>query len=215
MSRSFNDPITRSPDHPITPDRYAIIAGNRHFPFLVLEAARDQGLEPWWLSRKKRRRSLPRRRGKSIGSVWGKWPSVLTCWWRKQVSKIVLAGQVKHAQLFSAIKPDGHDEPHVARALAEEHPRSSLAPSCAGRARHEGGGFHTISQAAAGGSWSSRGALQMAPTRRPISPMAAISPRRLRGWTSARRSWWLHGRSLAWPWRLWRVPTPPSSAPPA
>ena len=28
------------------PDRYAIIAGNGHFPFLVLEAARDQGIDP-------------------------------------------------------------------------------------------------------------------------------------------------------------------------
>ena len=27
-------------------DRYAIIAGNGHFPFLVLEAARDQGIDP-------------------------------------------------------------------------------------------------------------------------------------------------------------------------
>jgi len=40
--------MTRSPDHAITgsPDRYAIIAGNGHFPFLVLEAAREQGLDP-------------------------------------------------------------------------------------------------------------------------------------------------------------------------
>ena len=30
----------------MTEDRYAIIAGNGHFPFLVLEAARDQGIDP-------------------------------------------------------------------------------------------------------------------------------------------------------------------------
>ncbi|MBZ5565518.1 MAG: hypothetical protein LAP13_24245 [Acidobacteriia bacterium] len=28
------------------PERYAIIAGNGHFPFLVLEAAHDQGIKP-------------------------------------------------------------------------------------------------------------------------------------------------------------------------
>jgi hypothetical protein len=89
-------------------DRYAIIAGNGHFPFLVLDAARDQGLEPLVVAIKEEAdpelaEKAPDIRWLSLGEV-AKGLDLLSA---EKVSKVVLAGQVKHAQLFSAIKPDG------------------------------------------------------------------------------------------------------------
>jgi len=102
--------MTRSPDHPITrsPDRFAIIAGNGHFPFLVLDAARDQGLEPLVVAIKEE--TAPELAEKAREIHWlslGEVAKCLDLLVAEKVSKVVLAGQVKHAQLFSAIKPDG------------------------------------------------------------------------------------------------------------
>ena len=99
-----------SPDHPITrsPDRYAIIAGNGRFPFLVLDAARDQGLEPLVVAIKEE--TAPELSDKTRDIHWlslGEVAKCLDLLVAENVSKVVLAGQVKHAQLFSAIKPDG------------------------------------------------------------------------------------------------------------
>ena len=93
---------------PTSTDRYAIIAGNGHFPFLVLEAARDQGLETLIVAIKEETApELSEKAGEihwlSLGEV-GKCLDLLSA---AKVTKVVLAGQVKHAQLFSSIKPDG------------------------------------------------------------------------------------------------------------
>ena len=90
------------------PPRYAIIAGNGHFPFLVLEAARDQGIDPLVVGIKEEADSelasvASTIHWLSLGEV-SKLLDLLVC---KKVSRVVLAGQVKHAQLFSSIKPDG------------------------------------------------------------------------------------------------------------
>ena len=101
-SSSSTHPITRSPD------RYAIIAGKGRFPFLVLDAARDQGLEPVVVAIKEETepelaQKVPDIHWLSLGEVAKCLDLLVT----ERVSKVVLAGQVKHAQLFSAIKPDG------------------------------------------------------------------------------------------------------------
>src|ERR1019366_9441527 len=93
---------------PTSTDRYAIIAGNGHFPFLVLEAARDQGLEPLVVAIKEETAPELSEKAReihwlSLGEV-GKCLDLLAA---EKVTKVVLAGQVKHAQLFSSIKPDG------------------------------------------------------------------------------------------------------------
>ncbi len=88
--------------------RYAIIAGNGHFPFLVLDAARDQGLEPLVVAIKEE--AAPELAEKAQDIRWlslGEVGKCLDLLCAEKVSKVVLAGQVKHAQLFSAIKPDG------------------------------------------------------------------------------------------------------------
>src|SRR3989442_14835606 len=89
-------------------ERYAIIAGNGHFPFLVLDAARDQGIDPLVVAIKEEASpDLGRKAGAvhwlSLGEV-GKLLGLLEA---ARVNKVVLAGQVKHAQLFSSIPPDG------------------------------------------------------------------------------------------------------------
>ncbi len=89
-------------------DRYAVIAGNGHFPFLVLDAARDQGLEPLVVAIKEE--AAPELGDKAREIHWlslGEVSQCLDLLSREKVRKVVLAGQVKHAQLFSSIKPDG------------------------------------------------------------------------------------------------------------
>lgn len=88
--------------------RYAIIAGNGRFPFLVLESARRQGLEPLLVAIKEEaspelERVAASTRWLSLGEI-SKFLELLEA---ERVTKVVLAGQVKHAQLFSRIKPDG------------------------------------------------------------------------------------------------------------
>jgi hypothetical protein len=73
-----------------------------------LDAARDQGLEPLVVAIKEEAdpelaEKAPDIRWLSLGEV-AKGLDLLSA---EKVSKVVLAGQVKHAQLFSAIKPDG------------------------------------------------------------------------------------------------------------
>jgi DUF1009 family protein len=102
--------MTRSPDHPITgsSDRYAIIAGNGHFPFLVLEAAREQGLDPLVVAIEEE--TSPELAEKTRNIHWvslGEAAKGLDLMVAEKINKVVLAGQVKHAQLFSSIKPDG------------------------------------------------------------------------------------------------------------
>jgi DUF1009 family protein len=97
--------MTQSPN---SSDRYAIIAGNGRFPFLVLDAAREQGLEPVVVAIKEE--AAPEMAEKTQTIHWVSLGEVAKCLdllVAEKVSKVVLAGQVKHAQLFSAIKPDG------------------------------------------------------------------------------------------------------------
>jgi UDP-2,3-diacylglucosamine hydrolase len=89
-------------------ERYAIIAGNGRFPFLVLDAAREQGMDPLVVAIKEE--TAPELGEKTKDIHWlslGEVAKCLDLLVAEKVSKVVLAGQVKHAQLFSAIRPDG------------------------------------------------------------------------------------------------------------
>jgi UDP-2,3-diacylglucosamine hydrolase len=95
--------------------RYAVIAGNGSFPFLVLDAARDQGIEPLVVAIKEE--TLPEIEQKTSNLHWlslGEVSKLLELLAAEKIERVVLAGQVKHAQIFSSIKPDGL----VSRALA-------------------------------------------------------------------------------------------------
>jgi DUF1009 family protein len=107
-----------------TPERYAIVAGNGSFPFLVLDAARDQGIDPLVVAIKEE--TSPELSQKTAKIHWlslGEVSKLLELLRAERVEKVVLAGQVKHVQLFSSIKPDGL----VKRALAGLHRRNTDA----------------------------------------------------------------------------------------
>jgi UDP-2,3-diacylglucosamine hydrolase len=104
--------------------RYAIIAGNGRFPFLVLESARRQGLEPLLVAIKEEaspelEQLAPAARWLSLGEI----SKLLELLQAERVTHVVLAGQVKHVQLFSRIKPDGL----LSRALQGLHRRNTDA----------------------------------------------------------------------------------------
>ena len=89
-------------------DRYAIIAGNGTFPFLVLDAARAEGIEPLVVAIQEE--ASPDLSSRSADTRWvslGEVSKFFELLKTERVTKVVLAGQVKHAQLFSNIKPDG------------------------------------------------------------------------------------------------------------
>jgi UDP-2,3-diacylglucosamine hydrolase len=104
--------------------RYAIIAGNGRFPFLVLESARRQGLEPLLVAIQEEaspelEQVAPAARWLSLGEI----SKLLELLEAERVTHVVLAGQVKHVQLFSRIKPDGI----LNRALQGLHRRNTDA----------------------------------------------------------------------------------------
>src|SRR5436190_6644859 len=87
--------------------RLAVIAGNGHFPFLVVEAARDQGIDPVVFAIKE---EASPELGRAAGTVhWlslGEIAKLLELLGREEVRRVVLAGQVKHKQLYSSVPPD-------------------------------------------------------------------------------------------------------------
>lgn len=95
------------PDNAVSAGRWAIVAGNGSFPFLVLDAARDQGIEPVVFAIKEE--AFPELNGKARTIHWlslGEVAKLLDLLAAEKVSRVVLAGQVKHVQLFSSIQPD-------------------------------------------------------------------------------------------------------------
>jgi UDP-2,3-diacylglucosamine hydrolase len=88
--------------------RLGLIAGNGRFPFLVLEAARAQGFEVVVAAIKEE--ASPAIGANGAASVhWlslGELSKLIDTFKAAGVSRAVMAGQVKHKQIFSAIKPD-------------------------------------------------------------------------------------------------------------
>jgi hypothetical protein len=88
--------------------RLGLIAGNGTFPFLVLDAARAQGYEVVVAAIKEE--ASPEIESKGAASVhWlslGELSKLIDTFKKEGVTRAVMAGQVKHKQIFSAIKPD-------------------------------------------------------------------------------------------------------------
>ena len=88
--------------------RLGLIAGNGKFPFLVLDAARAQGLEV--VVAAIREETSPEIESKGAASVhWlslGELSKLIDTFKEQGITRAVMAGQVKHKQIFSAIKPD-------------------------------------------------------------------------------------------------------------
>jgi DUF1009 family protein len=88
--------------------RLGLIAGNGKFPILVLDAARAQGFEV--VVAAIREETFPEIESRGAASVhWlslGELSKLIDTFKAEGVTRAVMAGQVKHKQIFSAIKPD-------------------------------------------------------------------------------------------------------------
>jgi DUF1009 family protein len=89
-------------------EKLGLIAGNGRFPFLVLDAAQAQGFDVVVAAIKEE--TSPEIESKGAASVhWlslGELSKLIDTFKTAGVTCAVMAGQVKHKQIFSAIKPD-------------------------------------------------------------------------------------------------------------
>jgi UDP-2,3-diacylglucosamine hydrolase len=95
------------PDSPL-----GLIAGNGRFPFLVLEAARARGEQVVVAAIKEETEpEIAERAARDPGTRvhWlslGELSKLIETFQREGVSRAIMAGQVKHKQIFSSIRPD-------------------------------------------------------------------------------------------------------------
>jgi hypothetical protein len=88
--------------------RLGLIAGNGTFPFLVLDAARAQGLDVIVAAIKEEASPEIESRG-AVAIHWlslGELSKLIEIFQRENVTRAIMAGQVKHKQIFSSIRPD-------------------------------------------------------------------------------------------------------------
>jgi DUF1009 family protein len=92
--------------------KLGLIAGNGRFPFLLLDAARAQGLQVCVAAIKEETDAEIDRRAaedEGIKVYWlslGELSKLIDTFHKEGVAKAVMAGQVKHKQIFSSIRPD-------------------------------------------------------------------------------------------------------------
>ncbi len=88
--------------------KLGLIAGNGRFPFLVLEAARAQGFDVVVAAIKEE--TFPEIASSGAASVhWlslGELSRLIETFKQEGVQRAIMAGQVRHKQIFSSIKPD-------------------------------------------------------------------------------------------------------------
>jgi hypothetical protein len=88
--------------------RLGLIAGNGRFPLLVLDAARAQGLDVIVAAIKEE--ASPEVDSHGAAAVhWlslGELSKLIETFQRENVTRAIMAGQVKHKQIFSSIRPD-------------------------------------------------------------------------------------------------------------
>lgn len=90
-----------------TDSRYGLIAGNGQFPFLVLEGARRAGASVSVVAIKEETDERIDRFAEDV--LWvgiGKLGKMISHFKRRGVTRAIMAGQVKHVQIFSGALPD-------------------------------------------------------------------------------------------------------------
>jgi DUF1009 family protein len=93
-------------------NRLGLIAGNGRFPFLLLDAARAQGVQVVVAAIKEETEPEMDARAAADPGVKVHWLSLgelsrlIDTFRQEGVSRAVMAGQVKHKQIFSSIRPD-------------------------------------------------------------------------------------------------------------
>jgi DUF1009 family protein len=86
---------------------WGLIAGNGRFPFLVLEGARSQGIEMAVIAIKEEASAELEKSAKRLHWVsLGELSKTIDLLHKEGVTQAVMAGQVKHSKIFSAIRPD-------------------------------------------------------------------------------------------------------------
>jgi DUF1009 family protein len=93
--------------NPQSVGEWGLIAGNGRFPFLVLEGARNQGIEMAVLAI--REEASPELESAAKRLHWvslGELGKAIDLLHAEHVTRAVMAGQVKHAKIFSSIRPD-------------------------------------------------------------------------------------------------------------
>jgi DUF1009 family protein len=87
--------------------RWGLIAGNGQFPFLVLEAARSQGIDMAVIAiREEASPGLEKVASRLHWVSLGELSRTLELLHEEGVNRAVMAGQVKHNKIFSSIRPD-------------------------------------------------------------------------------------------------------------
>lgn len=92
--------------------KLGLIAGNGRFPFLLLEAARAEGLQVTVAAIKEETDPEMDARAAADAGVTVHWLSLgelsrlIETFHKEGVQRAVMAGQVKHKQIFSSIRPD-------------------------------------------------------------------------------------------------------------
>jgi len=91
-----------------TPEKIGLIAGNGKFPLLVLDAARSKGLQV--VVAAIREETFPEIKQHGASAVYwlslGELSKLIETFQREGITRAIMAGQVKHKQIFSSIKPD-------------------------------------------------------------------------------------------------------------
>ncbi|HEV2489731.1 MAG TPA: UDP-2,3-diacylglucosamine diphosphatase LpxI [Candidatus Acidoferrales bacterium] len=96
-----------APTESSTKNGWGLIAGNGKFPFLVLEGARSRGIEMAVIAiREEASPELERAATRLHWVSLGELSRTIELLHQEGVTQAVMAGQVKHAKIFSAIRPD-------------------------------------------------------------------------------------------------------------
>src|SRR3954447_2885807 len=90
-----------------SPQKLGLIAGNGRFPFLVLDAARAQGNEVIVAAIKEETDPAIESNGTKVHWLsLGELSKLIETFKAEGITRALMAGQVKHKQIFSAIRPD-------------------------------------------------------------------------------------------------------------
>jgi DUF1009 family protein len=87
--------------------KYGIIAGNGRFPVIALETARKEGDEAIAIAIKEE--ASPEVERAAVRCYWvslGELSKLIEVCKSESITQIMMAGQVKHAKIFSSIRPD-------------------------------------------------------------------------------------------------------------
>jgi DUF1009 family protein len=96
------------PSVPPPPQRLGLIAGNGRFPLLVLDAARAQGYEVVVAAIREEAAAEIEQHG-AAAVHWlslGELSKLIDTFQRESITRAIMAGQVKHRQIFSGVRPD-------------------------------------------------------------------------------------------------------------